>query len=815
MSKTYETIHAHDEEEGSYLPPPPDSSDNNSQGSDNQPSPLEIGTETNQPRTRKNYIRMATSTLHENYKDAKKNSVDLAKEIHVECFEQWEVYESIQFIKENWYKFIFIPYLPAFHHPGWLLRYAVGPYTGELFLMFFQDFIAGITVALTLIPQALSYAQLANLPPINGLYTAVLTAASYAFFGSSMQLCVGPVALVSLLTAELINNYNIDYTNNPDQAVEFAGEVALAVGVVLVVLSLLNLGNLIRFLSHPVLSGFTTGAAALIGLNQLKSAFGFTQSVPQQGQPGYDYNYQVFQWLIDNWNNHYHFTDAEIQKKPSLGLQNGRSWRNPLAAEICFGLYVPLICIVILKNYIKATPERKKTLWFNVWTVVASLMPFVGIIIGAHVAWQIKHDDGYNNPHISHDWYAKKLSIVGKVTPGLNFIKAPTFHWNFAKLMGDVIPIAIIAYMESYGVAQRIAHQNNEFHLLNASQELWAIGVSNFLASVSSSYPVAGSFSRSSLNQVSGARTPFSKIVNMIVVVLSLQYLTKTFQYIPNAALAAIIWVAIFNLVNITDFWNAWKHSKKDFFVMLMTVTFVFVLNTGVGLAIGVGSSVFVYLFDSTFNPENSPEIVEKEEYQKSGEIRHVRLRQDINFLTSGRLLDVLTTLTLIEPKKPDILDSTWNDRVFFNVSSFFDRWLKPNEISSVTKLPKAIILDLEVVRIMDYTALHDIEEQAKVARRKKVLFMVINASPTLTKSLVKFGFHNDDLTGSVDYLVAKRYNHLAGDDIPREIPKFIINESMASLDEISNSREDDQAEVQLIRRSSNASAHGSERKDV
>jgi SulP family sulfate permease len=625
-----------------------------------------------------------------------------------------------------------------------------------------------------------------------------MTGAAYAFFGSSGQLCVGPVALVSLLTGELINSYGIDYVNNPQEAVDFAGEVALAVGLVLVVMSLLNLGNLIRFISHPVMSGFTTAAACLIGMNQIKSAFGFTVKVPQQGQTDFDYNYQVMHWLISHWNGVYHFTTAQITKKKSLAMQDNMLYRNPTAAKICFGLYIPLLLIVIFKNNLKATPERKKSLWYNAFTIGSALMPFVAIIIGAHVAWQIKHDDGYNNPKITHDWYSYKLSIVGKVQPGLDFLRAPSFKWPFLQLIGDIIPIALVAYMESYGVAQRIAHQHQEFHLLSASQELWAIGVANMLSACSSAYPVAGSFSRSSLNSVSGAKTAFSKVVNMIVVVLALQFLTTTFQYIPNAALAAIIWVAVYNLICVTDFWNAWKHSKKDFFVMLSSFIFVFVFNTEVGLAVGIGLSVFIYLFDTTFNPENAPILLkDNNEETKNGMIRHVYLRGDFNFLTSGRILDLLTSLTLVEQRKPDVFDSTWGDRMFFKVSSFFDSWLKPHLIESVgNKMPKAIILDLTNVRVMDITALHDIEEQSKNARHKKVSFLVINASPIITKSLMKFGIKNDDLTGMFDEKLVDYYHKLSGDEIPRNLPKAIKEEGESS----SEAREEESVnEVSLV----------------
>lgn len=178
---------------------------------------------------------------------------------------------------------IYVPYLPAFHRPGWLLRYAVGPYDATWVENAISDVWAGITVAMLLIPQALSYATLANLPPVNGLYCAVLPSFFYTFFGSSLQLAVGPVAIVSLLMGQLISKYGI--APGSAESVDFAGEVCLAMGTILAVLCFVNAGNFIRYISFPVMSGFTSAAASLIGLNQVKNMFGFTGSYyPQTGE---------------------------------------------------------------------------------------------------------------------------------------------------------------------------------------------------------------------------------------------------------------------------------------------------------------------------------------------------------------------------------------------------------------------------------------------------------------------------------------------------------------------------------------------------
>jgi hypothetical protein len=137
-SKPYELVNKPDEEAGLEMP---------------QTINFDEESTASQISQRKGFLKMATASVHESYTDYKKSTADLAKEIQVECFEQLEVYESLQFIKDNWYKFFFIPYLPAFHRPGWMVRYVVGPHTSQLMMNLMYDCIAGVTVALTLIPQ--------------------------------------------------------------------------------------------------------------------------------------------------------------------------------------------------------------------------------------------------------------------------------------------------------------------------------------------------------------------------------------------------------------------------------------------------------------------------------------------------------------------------------------------------------------------------------------------------------------------------------------------------------------------------------------
>jgi hypothetical protein len=199
--------------------------------------------------------------------DLHEEAISCYQDVKTECSPS-NARESTREIFSYLSHFYHIPYLPAFHSPGWLLRYIVGPYDREWFDGITSDIPAGLTVGLLMIPQALSYAGLANLPQVNGLYAAILPSAFYTFFGSSLQLAVGPVALASLLTGTLVLQYNA--IPGTQSAVNVGAQAAISVGFLLVVMSAFNLGNMIHYVSRPVMSGFTTGAAMIIGMSQLK-----------------------------------------------------------------------------------------------------------------------------------------------------------------------------------------------------------------------------------------------------------------------------------------------------------------------------------------------------------------------------------------------------------------------------------------------------------------------------------------------------------------------------------------------------------------
>ena len=292
---------------------------------------------------------------------------------------------------------------------------------------------------------------------MNGLYAAIIPSATYLFFGSSMQLAVGPVAIVSLMVGSLVSKWQPDYLKNPEAAVDTAAQLALNCGIIMVGMSFLNLGSFINFVSHPVMSGFTTGAAMTIGMSQIRGAFGFLNNPPQLGQPGYSENFQVMEWYTENFN---------------AKTSDGYDVKNHLATKICFGLFVPLMLLAWLKAYIKPTPERKKRWSWTIWTMINALAPFFGMILAAHATFKIKEADHFFDKNYNHDLYASKLAIVGKVPSGLDIFRTPKFRHSFGEMFADSVPLALVLFMESYAVAYRIAGQCNQLYLLNASQEV-------------------------------------------------------------------------------------------------------------------------------------------------------------------------------------------------------------------------------------------------------------------------------------------------------------------------------------------------------
>lgn len=413
------------------------------------------------------------------------------------------------------------------------------------------DIVAGITVALILIPQSMAYAQLAGLPTQYGLYASFLPILVSALLGSSRQLSTGPVAIVSLLTAATLE----PYASNPDTYIVYASLLALIVGLFQLALGFAKMGFVINFLSHPVVLGFTNAASIIIALSQLPKFFGI---VVEKSDHTYETIFQIF-YSISNY----------VHVETTL-----------MAAS-------SLLLLILINRFIPKLPAI-----------------LVVVIFGTVVSYLTKYGIPISEGGLGG-------AIIGFIQPGLPSYAVPILisendNWfdyiiNFissaSPLFVSAITIALIGFMEAISVAKSMASQTKQ--RLDVNQELVGQGAANLASSFFQGYAVSGSFSRSAVNFTAGAKTGFSSVVAMICVGVALLWLTPLLYHLPQATLAAVIIVAVMGLVKVRPLFHAWKVEKHDAFVAVFTFTAtVFTaphLENGIIAGIIVSLGLFLY----------------------------------------------------------------------------------------------------------------------------------------------------------------------------------------------------------------------------
>jgi MFS superfamily sulfate permease-like transporter len=405
--------------------------------------------------------------------------------------------------------------------------------------------------------------------------------------------------------------------------------------------------------------------------------------------------------------------------------------------------------VQLFKWYYKPSAAAKKTWTFRLWNLFTLLLPLIAIIIGARIAYEIKKEDHFSSSEYHHSYYAKGLKIVGEVPGGINVGRWPRFRWPMSAFFADILPLTLISFMESWSIARAIASQKNQLHFLSASQEMWAVGIANLCGCVTSAYPATASFSRSALNASAGARSPLSSLIIVLGLLVVLTQFTSGLRFIPSAALSAIIYVAIANLITFSDFWSAWKHSKKDFFTMVVTTTFTFVFDTSIGLAVGLGCSVAMYcIFDIVLAKSHSPRLFTSR--REGREVDVLRIESDLNFLTAARIKDFIVALVVMAPEQPPATSRSLYYR--HAISSRLDQILKPNIRIGVDELPKAIVIDMCLVKTVDLSGLDALEGALEEVRLKGVKVAIINVNPEVNAYLTKFGIHSDPSSEDVDF---------------------------------------------------------------
>ncbi|KAK4284105.1 hypothetical protein QN277_000978 [Acacia crassicarpa] len=406
---------------------------------------------------------------------------------------------------------------------------------------YFQaDLMAGITVGVMLVPQGMSYAKLAGLQPIYGLYSGFVPIFVYAVFGSSRQLAVGPVALVSLLVSNVLSSIT---DSSGELYTELAILLALMVGILECIMGLLRLGWLIRFISHSVISGFTTASAIVIGLSQAKYFLGYDVARSSKIIP---------------------LMESIIAGIPKF------SWPPFVMGSVI------LTILLVMKHLGKS----QKYLRF-----LRASGPLTAVVLGT-VFVKIFHPSS--------------ISLVGDIPVGLPKFSFPKAFSHALSLIPTAFLITGVAILESVGIAKALAAKNG--YELDSNQELFGLGVANVLGSFFSAYPTTGSFSRSAVNNESGAKSGISGIVTGIIITCTLLFLTPLFKDIPQCVLAAIVISAVIGLVDYDEAIFLWHVDKRDF--LLWTITFITTLFLGIeiGVLVGVGASLAFVIHESA-NP--------------------------------------------------------------------------------------------------------------------------------------------------------------------------------------------------------------------
>lgn len=407
----------------------------------------------------------------------------------------------------------------------------------------FGDFISGLTVGLMLVPQSIAYAAVATVPSQYGLFSSYVAPILYTFIGTSKDLTIGPTAVVSLLAGEIIKQVP------EEDAATVAIATAFMVGLFSIALGIFKLGIILDFFPGGVLTGYTSGAALTIAIQQAPKLLG-EYNVSTRNKTG-TIIHDIFASLGD------------------------AHWR-----DILFSIG-SIVALVGLQTMGKRYGSRNKILWF----VSVARNTFVVIIFTA-ISYGI-------NKHKTKA--GALISIIGSVPPGLYKPRVPDLSL-LSSLAGKSITVFLAAVLEHIAIGKAFARKDK--YQLDQNQELFSIGVVNIVGSFFGSYAVTGSFSRTAVNNASGAKSPLSGLMCAVVVIISVVAVTPAFFYISNATLGAVIFLAVIQLVAGPRVWyQLWRLSFWDFLGGQLAFWITLFYSVEIGIAVSVGYSLVVLLW--------------------------------------------------------------------------------------------------------------------------------------------------------------------------------------------------------------------------
>ena len=394
---------------------------------------------------------------------------------------------------------------------------------------FVRDLMAGATVSLLLIPQALAYAMLAGVPPHMGLYAACLPLIVYPIFGTCRHLMVGPVALDAILIAAGVGALA---TAGSSDYISLVITLTLMVGLIQLVFGLFRLGFIADFLSNPVISGFTSGAAVIIIFSQLKHLLG----IPIPGS-------QQIDTLVTHLVNHFdqfHFPTFLVGAGSLLGL----------AAFKYSRLKLPGSLVVVVAGTVAVW-------WFNLT------------------------ESG--------------IQIVGDVPAGFVKMPWRGIHFeDIYQLMPLAFTIAFVSFMEAFTIAKRISAKQP--YRINPDNEMIGLGMANLSSGLIGGYSIAGSFSRTTVNAQNGAVTGMASIISAVIVAVTILYLTPLFYYMPRAVFAAIIILGVIGIIDYREAYRLYQFKRKDFWTLLFAFVATLFLGIQNGVLVSVVASLVMIL---------------------------------------------------------------------------------------------------------------------------------------------------------------------------------------------------------------------------
>jgi SulP family sulfate permease len=493
------------------------------------------------------------------------------------------------------------------------------------------DLVAAAIVSIMLIPQSLAYALLVGVPPQVGLYASMAPLVLYAIFGTSRALAVGPVAVASLMTAAAAGQ--VAAQGSPEY---LGAAIALSTvaGVLLIVMGALRLGFLANFLSHPVVSGFITAAAVQIAAGQLGALLG----VSSKGES----LLEILHSLV-----------------PSLGKVNPATAALGIAAVVFLlwarGGLKPLLLGLGLGD--------------RAADILSKVAPAMVIVATTLAVWGV-------------NLKARGVAILGTVPGGLPAIALPPIDVSlWAKLLVPSLLICIVGYVESISVALTLAAKRRQ--RVDPDQELIALGAADLGSAVSGGFPVTGALSRSVVNFDAGAQTPAAGAFTAVGVAIATLFLTPLLFYLPKAALAAIIIVAVLSLVDIGAIRRTWAYSRTDFAAMIGTIVVTWLDGVESGLVVGVGLSVLLHLY-KTSRP-------------------HVAVVGQIPGTTSFRNVERHAVVT-----DPEILSLRVDESLYFPNARFIEELV--NDAVAANPAIRHVILECPAVNTIDVSALESLE---------------------------------------------------------------------------------------------------------